>query len=77
MMAKIKRYWAWVKKRMKEKSTWAGILIVVGTSIGKDLNWIHTMGSGIGFIFFGGSLFAYQEDHKDDEDDSPPPINEG
>lgn len=73
MLKNFKRWFCWVKKRLREKSTWGGIIIVVGTYLGKEAGWIHGMADGIGMAFFGGSLLSYSGDH---DDDPPTPAGE-
>ena len=71
MRKNFKKWFYWIKKRLREKSTWLGIVIVVGTYLGKEIGWIHNMEDGIGFMIFGGSLMSYSSnnDPKEDETD--------
>ncbi|AAV89555.1 hypothetical protein ZMO1_ZMO0931 [Zymomonas mobilis subsp. mobilis ZM4 = ATCC 31821] len=55
----------WIKGRLKERTTWGGLLIVVGTLLGHDMGWINNMAQGIGMATFGGTLISFSnQDNK-------------
>ncbi|MFT8736779.1 MAG: hypothetical protein ABF760_04880 [Zymomonas mobilis] len=49
----------WIEGRLRERTTWGGLLIVVGTLLGHDMGWINNMAQGIGMATFGGTLISF------------------